>query len=226
MKLTTLLLAAACALGFPAAAQEISYTNSQPLMLPADTFFGQAMGVAFIVDSGFALRWRGQSHPLLFAAVELELADTTGSVCRWPATVAFTPAPIRYPLLGHAEGGAFLANLARRARKHYLGLVTLSQQLEDFTESEHGQTVLQNAAMVLLLKQKAESIGAVDARFRLTAEERQLLLGADKGEGLLLVSGRRLGSLRIPLQVVALPPRATGKHLGSAWGRSRRGVTP
>ena len=108
-------------------------------------------------------------------------------------------------LLGHAEGGAFLANLARRARKHYLGLVTLSQQLEDFTESEHGQTVLQNAAMVLLLKQKAESIGAVDARFRLTAEERQLLLGADKGEGLLLVSGRRLGSLRIPLQVVASP---------------------
>ena len=106
-------------------------------------------------------------------------------------------------LLAHAEGGAFLANLARRARKHYLGLVTLSQQLEDFTESEHGQTVLQNAAMVLLLKQKAESIGAVDARFRLNAEERQLLLGADKGEGLLLVSGRRLGSLRIRLQVVA-----------------------
>ncbi len=108
-------------------------------------------------------------------------------------------------LLGHAEGGAFLANLARRARKHYLGLVTLSQQLEDFTESDHGQTVLQNAAMVLLLKQKAESISAVDSRFRLTAEERQLLLGADKGEGLLLVSGRRLGSLRIPLQVVASP---------------------
>jgi hypothetical protein len=105
-------------------------------------------------------------------------------------------------LLGHPEGGAFLANLARRARKHYLGLVTLSQQLEDFTGSNHGETVLQNAAMVLLLKQKPESIGAIDARFRLTAEERQLLLGADKGEGLLLVSGRRLGSLRIPLQVV------------------------
>jgi hypothetical protein len=106
-------------------------------------------------------------------------------------------------LLGHAEGGAFLANLARRARKHYLRLVTLSQQLEDFTCSDNGETVLQNAAMVLLLKQKAESIGAIDARFRLTAEERQLLLGADKGEGLLLVSGRRLGGVRIPLQIVA-----------------------
>ena len=45
-RITTLALAAACALGFPAAAQEISYTNSQPLTLPHDTFFGMAAGVA------------------------------------------------------------------------------------------------------------------------------------------------------------------------------------
>jgi conjugal transfer ATP-binding protein TraC len=108
-------------------------------------------------------------------------------------------------LLAHPEGGAFLAMMARRARKYYLGLATLSQKLQDFTDSEHGETVLQNSAMVLLLKQKADSIDAVDARFRLTAEERQLLLGADKGEGLLIVSGRRLGSLRVPLQIVASP---------------------
>jgi len=104
-----------------------------------------------------------------------------------------------WSLLRYAAGGAFLANLARRGRKHYLGLVTLSQQLEDFTGCEHGETVLQNAAMVLLLKQKAESIGAVDARFRLTAEERQVLLGADKGKGLLLGNGERR-PVRIPTQ--------------------------
>ena len=51
---------------------------------------------------------------------------------------------------------------------------------------------------MLLLKQKADTIDAATARFRLTADERQLLLGADKGEGLLLVRGNR-----IPLQVVA-----------------------
>jgi hypothetical protein len=45
-RFTSLLLAAAAALVLPAAAQEISYTNSQPLTLPADTFMGQAMGVA------------------------------------------------------------------------------------------------------------------------------------------------------------------------------------
>ena len=51
---------------------------------------------------------------------------------------------------------------------------------------------------MLLLKQKADTIDAATARFRLTTDERQLLLGADKGEGLLLVRGNR-----IPLQVIA-----------------------
>jgi len=45
------------------------------------------------------MRWRGQRHPLRFGNVELELTDGTGTV-HWPATVAFSPANIRYPLLG------------------------------------------------------------------------------------------------------------------------------
>ena len=88
--------------------------------------------------------------------------------------------------------------MARRARKYYLGLVTITQQVADLADDGHGETILSNAAQVLLLKQKADTIDAATARFRLTAEERQLLLGADKGEGLLLVRGNR-----IPLQVVA-----------------------
>jgi hypothetical protein len=68
----------------------------------------------------------------------------------------------------------------------------------DLADQGHGETILSNAAQVLLLKQKADTIDAATVRFRLTAEERQLLLGADRGEGLLLVRGNR-----IPLQVVA-----------------------
>ena len=88
--------------------------------------------------------------------------------------------------------------MARRARKHYLGLMTITQQVTDLADGGHGESILTNAAQVLLLKQKAETIDAATARFRLTPDERQLLLGADKGEGLLLVRGNRL-----PLQVVA-----------------------
>ena len=88
--------------------------------------------------------------------------------------------------------------MARRARKYYLGLVTITQQVADLADEGHGETILSNAAQVLLLKQKADTIDAASARFRLTPDERLLLLGADKGEGLLLVRGNR-----IPLQVVA-----------------------
>ena len=103
-----------------------------------------------------------------------------------------------WSLLRFAEGGAFVAAMARRARKYYLGLVTITQQVADLSGSGHGETILSNAAQVLLLKQKADTIDAASARFRLTTDERQLLLGADKGEGLLLVGGNR-----IPIQVVA-----------------------
>ena len=103
-----------------------------------------------------------------------------------------------WSLLRYAEGGAFVAAMARRARKYYLGLVTITQQVADLADEGYGETILSNAAQVLLLKQKADTIDAATARFRLTADERQLLLGADKGEGLLLVRGNR-----IPLQVVA-----------------------
>src|SRR3981081_1517933 len=88
--------------------------------------------------------------------------------------------------------------MARRARKYYLGLVTITQQVGDLADGGNGETILTNAAQVLLLKQKAETIDAAASRFRLTSDERQLLLGADKGEGLLLVRGNR-----IPLQIVA-----------------------
>ena len=98
-------------------------------------------------------------------------------------------------LLAHPSGGAFLADVARRARKHYLGLVTIWQKVGDLTGSEHGDTILTNSEMKLLLKQSEEIIDAADARFRFTPGERRLLLGALKGEGLLF-AGRTLADAR------------------------------
>ena len=59
------------------------------------------IGAALRPDSGHRIRWRGQLHPLRFADIELELDDGSGK-CRWPAIVAFSPAPMTYPLLGLA----------------------------------------------------------------------------------------------------------------------------
>jgi type IV secretory pathway VirB4 component len=103
-------------------------------------------------------------------------------------------------LLAHPSGGAFLADVARRARKYYLGLVTIWQKVGDLTGSEHGETILTNSDMKLLLKQSEEIIDAADARFRFTPVERRFLLGALKGEGLLSARGGRW-----PIKIEASP---------------------
>jgi hypothetical protein len=103
-------------------------------------------------------------------------------------------------LLAHPSGGAFLGDVARRARKHYLGLVTIWQKVGDLSGSEHGDTILTNSEMKLLLKQSEEIIDVADARFRFTPGERRFLLGALKGEGLLLARGGRW-----PLKIEASP---------------------
>jgi hypothetical protein len=62
---------------------------------------------------GNAVRWRGQRYALRFGQVDLELADESGSVWRWSATVGFSPAPIRYPILGNAGCLVFLNAMFR-----------------------------------------------------------------------------------------------------------------
>jgi len=95
-------------------------------------------------------------------------------------------------LLEHPEGGAFLASMARRARKYWLGLVTISQLVADFVDDRHGQAVFQNAPMKLVLKQDSDGIDRATQVLKLTEDERTLLLGADRGEGLLFARGSRL----------------------------------
>jgi type IV secretory pathway VirB4 component len=105
-----------------------------------------------------------------------------------------------WSLLRYAEGGDFVSGMARRARKYYLGLVTITQDVADFLRSEHGRAVLVNAAMKLLLKQDASTLEAVADAFQLTVDERHYLLAANKGEGLLFARGARL-----PLVIEASP---------------------
>ncbi len=101
-----------------------------------------------------------------------------------------------WTLLQYPEGGAFLASMARRARKYYLGLVTITQDVADFLGAEQGRTVLANAALKLLLKQDSATIEPVVSAFQLSPEERRFLLGAAKGEGLFFARGSHV-ALRI-----------------------------
>jgi hypothetical protein len=59
------------------------------------------LGVTMLTDSGHAVRWRGQRFSLRFGNVDLEITDSL-QILTWNAVVGFSPAPIRYPLLGLA----------------------------------------------------------------------------------------------------------------------------
>jgi len=97
-----------------------------------------------------------------------------------------------WKLMRYPAGGEFLADLARRARKYYLGLLTVTQDVSDFLGSEYGRTVLTNAAAKLLMKQDSTTIEPVVQAFRLSPEERQFLLAAAKGEGVLFAKGSHM----------------------------------
>jgi hypothetical protein len=72
---------------------------SDDTVFPLDT--AGRIGVVLHPDTGHRVRWRGQLYHMRFANVELLLTDNIGT-WRWPAVVAFSPAPIRYPILGQS----------------------------------------------------------------------------------------------------------------------------
>jgi hypothetical protein len=96
-----------------------------------------------------------------------------------------------WSVVRHAAGAEFLLRLAKRGRKHWLGLVTVTQDVEDLLGSAHGRAVVANSSIQLLLKQDASSIDAVAAAFKLTEGERRELLAARPGDGLLCALGTR-----------------------------------
>jgi len=97
-----------------------------------------------------------------------------------------------WSLLRYPAGAEFLEHLARRARKHWLGLVTISQDVADFLGDPHGRTVLATSACKLLLKQDSSTLAALCAHYPLSPEERHFLLQAGRGEGLFLARGSRM----------------------------------
>ncbi|HEU5383608.1 MAG TPA: ATP-binding protein [Ktedonobacteraceae bacterium] len=105
-----------------------------------------------------------------------------------------------WALLQFAEGGRFLASIARRGRKYNLCLRVTTQDVEDFLASEWGRTILVNSSMKFLMKQDSTTIDAVAQAFKLSDGERKFLTSCAKGEGLFFVRGSH-----VPMKVVASP---------------------
>jgi type IV secretory pathway VirB4 component len=143
------------------------------------------------------VRWDLRDLPAeLTAAALLLLADAVWTEARRPPAGRLLVIDEAWQLIAHPAGGRFLSDLARRARKHALGLWVVSQDVRDLLEDAHGRAIAANAAAALLLPQNERTIEPVVAAFGLGEGERALLLGARTGEAL-LAAGRQRRAVRI-----------------------------
>jgi len=96
------------------------------------------------------------------------------------------------------DTASFLYSMAKRGRKYYLGLATITQDTGDFMKSEYGEPIVHNSSIVLLLGQSPTAIDVVKETFHLTDEEKYLLLESGLGEGIFFA-----GLKHVAIKVIA-----------------------
>ncbi|MBU4480447.1 conjugal transfer protein TraC [Patescibacteria group bacterium] len=89
-----------------------------------------------------------------------------------------------WQMMRSEDAASFLFGMAKRGRKYYLGLATITQDVDDFLKSPYGLPIITNSSIQLLLKQSPTTIGLLQQTFNLTDEEKYLLLESDLGEGI------------------------------------------
>lgn len=101
-------------------------------------------------------------------------------------------------LMQAEDSAKFIFALVKRCRKYYLGITTITQDVNDFLTSPYGQAIVTNSSLQLLLRQSPASIDLIGRVFLLTQSEKYLLLEAGKGEGIFFAGDRHAA-----IQVVA-----------------------
>ena len=101
-------------------------------------------------------------------------------------------------LLQREDSAKFIYALVKRCRKYYLGVTTITQDVNDFLRSPYGQAILTNTSLQLLMKQSPAAIDIVQKTFMLTEGEKYLLLESGVGEGIFFA-----GSKHAAIKVVA-----------------------
>lgn len=87
-------------------------------------------------------------------------------------------------IMQHDDSAKFLFGLVKRARKYNLGITTITQDVEDFAASKYGKPIITNSSIQVLLKQSSASIDSLQNIFKLTEQEKYILLNSSIGQGL------------------------------------------
>jgi len=103
-----------------------------------------------------------------------------------------------WSLMQHEDSARFLYGLVKRARKYYLGITTITQDVEDFVKSDYGKPIITNSSMQLLLKQAPSAVEPLAHIFNLTEGEKYMLLNSGIGQGLFFA-----GLKHVAIQIIA-----------------------
>ncbi|MNQ60768.1 AAA-like domain protein [compost metagenome] len=103
-----------------------------------------------------------------------------------------------WQLMKYDDSANFLFSLAKRARKYFLGLTTITQDVEDFMGSKMGRAIVANSSMQLLLKQSSSAVDVLSDVFKLTEEEKKRLANFPVGQGLFFA-----GQNHVHIQIMA-----------------------
>ena len=101
-------------------------------------------------------------------------------------------------MMQHEDSAKFIFALVKRCRKYYLGVTTITQDVNDFLTSPYGQAIVTNSSLQILLKQSPAAIDLVQKTFLLTEGEKYLLLECGIGEGIFFA-----GNKHVAMKVVA-----------------------
>lgn len=103
-------------------------------------------------------------------------------------------------LMKHPDSATFLYGIAKRARKYFLGVTTITQDVEDFLSTDYGKAIITNSSLQILLKQSSAAIEKLSQVFYLSTGEKHYLLSANVGEGLFFA-----GASHVAIQIIASP---------------------
>ena len=93
-------------------------------------------------------------------------------------------------LMQHEDSAKFIFALVKRCRKYYLGVTTITQDVNDFLNSPYGRAIVTNSALQLLLKQSPAAVDSIAKTFMLTEGEKYLLLECGVGDGIFFAGAK------------------------------------
>jgi conjugal transfer ATP-binding protein TraC len=93
-------------------------------------------------------------------------------------------------LMQNEDSAKFVFALVKRCRKYFLGVTTITQDVNDFLRSPYGQAIVNNSALQLLMKQSPAAVDQIAKTFLLTEGEKYLLLEAGVGEGIFFAGNK------------------------------------